>query len=133
METQAWVRALVVVLVAFEKGGADYVWDGEQWQWQDVPTPVPSSCSPAPAKGPQSASEGPHPHKQPLGGEKNVFAQSHILTAVVGGRDSGSSWPALYHCPPHDLSLPDAQGGGKDAGRCTKKTRTRGFHCDVLN
>ena len=58
---------------------------GEQWQCQDVPAPEPSSSSPAPAKGPQSPSEGPHPPKQPLGGETNVFAQSHILTAVVGG------------------------------------------------
>ena len=35
-----WVAALVVVLVALSRVGADYVWDGEQWQWQDVPQPA---------------------------------------------------------------------------------------------
>jgi len=40
METRTWVATLVVLLVALGRGGADYVWDGEQWQWQDVPAPA---------------------------------------------------------------------------------------------
>lgn len=40
METGTWMATLVVLLVASGRGGADYVWDGEQWQWQDVPAPA---------------------------------------------------------------------------------------------
>jgi len=36
METWIWLATLVLV----GQGGADYVWDGEQWQWQDVPAPA---------------------------------------------------------------------------------------------
>jgi len=41
METRSWVAVgvLLVALLMVEKAGADYVWDGEQWQWQDVPAP----------------------------------------------------------------------------------------------
>ena len=27
------VAVLLVALLVLEKAGADYVWDGEQWQW----------------------------------------------------------------------------------------------------
>lgn len=40
METRTWVATLVLVLLVSGQGGADYVWDGEQWQWQDVPAPA---------------------------------------------------------------------------------------------
>ena len=35
METRSWVAVgvLLVALLVLEKAGADYVWDGEQWQW----------------------------------------------------------------------------------------------------
>jgi len=41
METRSWVAVgvLLVALLVVERTGADYVWDGEQWQWQDVPAP----------------------------------------------------------------------------------------------
>lgn len=39
MEMRTWVATLVLVALS-GRGGADYVWDGEQWQWQDVPAPA---------------------------------------------------------------------------------------------
>ena len=35
METRSWVAVgvLLVALLVLERTGADYVWDGEQWQW----------------------------------------------------------------------------------------------------
>jgi len=41
METRSWVAVgvLLLAMLVVERAGADYVWDGEQWQWQDVPAP----------------------------------------------------------------------------------------------